>query len=728
MRSSRSRRTLQPRTPHGAAAVFSACAALALAGLLQVLTPSAVAAQASQGQGTPATKSAADTARPSNSDDAAQQATRPLTEEEIRPRVLSWGAGEQTGKDVAVRVTLPPELRGADAPGGALELTAQDYARWLLSSMGESLARDYVFDIFLREREAKRLGITLPPEKVRAEFDRLAKERVDGAFGGDMQGWLDEMQATGRSMNGVLAQRSQELYSELLGIEVAKVGRKVPEEYVVAEWELRYGRKGLRHDLQMMFFKVVQQSAEAGPNAAAEQQRNFEAAMDAGRKRAEAVRARVLAGEDFAQLSRKESDDYEREATTIGTLPGIREAGGDKKEFVHYGWPPAFLDAVDALPIGGLSEPVYANGGFWLVRRVATRETPLESVREQITKTLIEKGPTSYEVALVFDPLLANAKIEISPDLLRPEPEIESPDQAVVAITVDGEPIPRNVYARWLLRTRGEEMISAFVEYVLVERRARMLGIEATPEEVRERSQEMLQTWLDAKFKGQRDRFDAYLAESGRSAETYLASMDVRMRMDVLIDKMIRSERKITEEDVRRRWEGIYGPGGRSFDARMILVGAPAIQTPSPDATPSDLARAAQEANASMTKLAEDLVRRIRNGEDFGTLAERYSKDVQTAKRGGSMLGGRFRAEQWNDAVAKLVTELAPGEVSDPVALVQGMAIFERGPDRYVPLEDVRADLERQLREQRASDVECSYYRNALYKQSQVQIQPAMNE
>lgn len=657
-----------------------------------------------------------------------QSATRPLTDDEIRPKVLSWGDGTHAGKDVAVRLKLPAELRGPDAPGDVLELTAQDYARWLLASMGETLARDYVFDIFLREREAKRLGVGVSPEQVRAEFDKLMKERVDGAFGGDVQGWLDEMFATGRSMDGVLAQRMQQIYSDLLGIEVAKVGRTVPEEYVVAEWELQYGRHGLRHDLQMMYFQVIQQSAEGGPDAAAEQRRNFEIAMDAGRKRANAVRARVLAGEDFATLARKESDDYEREATTIGTLPGIRGAGGDKKEFVHYGWPPAFLDAVDALPIGGLSEPVYANGGFWLVRRVATRETPLESVRAAITKQLIEKGPTSYEVALVFDPLLAKAKLELSPDMLRPEPEIESPDQAVVAFTVDGEPVPRNVYARWLLRTRGEEMVSAFVEYVLVERRARALGIDATPEEVRERSEEMLQSWLDSKFKGRRDRFEAFLAESGRTTESYLASMDVRMRMDVLIDKMIRRERKITDTDVQRRWEAIYGPGGRSFDARMILIGAPAIATPKPDATQEDLARAAAEVNDSMKRLAEDLVRRIRNGEDFGTLAERYSKDAQTAKRGGSMIGGRFRPEQWAEPIAKLVTDLAPGEVSDPVPLVQGMAIFERGPDRYVPLEDVREDILRQLREQRASDVECSYYRNALYKQSKVEIQPAMNE
>jgi parvulin-like peptidyl-prolyl isomerase len=198
--------------------------------------------------------------------------------------------------------------------------------------------------------------------------------------------------------------------------------------------------------------------------------------------------------------------------------------------------------------------------------------------------------------------------------------------------------------------------------------------------------------------------------------------------MDVLIDKMIRLDRKITDTDVQRRWEAIYGPGGRSFDARMILVGAPALQTPKPDATAEDLARAAADAAASMTRLAEDLVRRIRNGEDFGTLAERYSKDAQTAKRGGSMLGGRFNADQWNEGVAKTVTALTPGEVSDPIQLVQGMAIFERGPDRYVPLEDVREDILRQLREQRASDVECSYYRNALYKQSRVEILPAMNE
>ncbi|MBM3976442.1 MAG: hypothetical protein FJ299_05560 [Planctomycetes bacterium] len=660
--------------------------------------------------------------------ESAAQAPRPLTDEEIRPKVLSWGDGQGANPGSAVRIKLPEAQRLPEDGDGTIEVSDSEVARWMLGAYGETLVRNYAFEIFLREREAKRLGVSVTPEQVRAEFDRLMKERVGGAFGGDVQGWIDEMNRTGRSMDGVFAQRSQEIYSELLGIAVAKVGRKVPEEYVVARWELLHGRLGLRHDLQMMFFQVVQRSAEAGPTAAADQKRYHEEAMAAGRARADAVRARLLAGEDFATLARKESDDYVREGTTIGTLADNRGSGGEQKGFVHYGWPPAFLDAVDAVPIGGLSEPVYANGGFWLVRRVQTRETPLESVRAEIERQLIEEGPTSYEVALIFDPLLAKAKIELSPSLLAPETEIESPNQAAVAFTVDGEPVPRHVYAKWLMRTRAEESVSAFVEHFLVERRAKLLGVEATAAEVRERSEEMLQIWLDAKFKGKRERLDAFLAESGRTIDSYLASMDVRMRIDVLIDKMLRLERKLSDEDVRRRWEEIYGPGGRSFDARMILVGAPEIATPKPDATAEDLQRAAQEAQGSMVRLAEDLVRRLRNGEDFGTLAQRYSKDEQTARRGGSLLGGRFRPDQWSESVSKVVIALTPGEISDPIPLVQGMAIFERGPDRYVPLDDVREDILRQLRDQRTSDVTCSYYRNELYKQSRVEILPAMNQ
>jgi parvulin-like peptidyl-prolyl isomerase len=653
-----------------------------------------------------------------------------LTDDEIRPQVLSWSSGEGTPipKDAALRIQVPEFLRTPEMGDGRVDVPVQEYARWLLRVNGETLARDYVFDIFLREREAKRLGVSVTPEEVRAEWERLQKLRVDGAFQGNLQGWIDEMQRTGRSLDGVMAQRGQELYSELLGKRVAAVGRKIPEELVVRDWELRYGRHGLRHDLQMMFFKVIQQSAEAGEHAAANQERFHQEALAGGRQRANVVRQRLLAGEEFAQLARKESDDYTREQTMIGTLPDNRAAGGEQKGFVHYGWPPAFLDAVDALKIGELSEPVYANGGYWLVRRVATRETPLASVRAEIEQALIERGPESYEVALVFDPLMEKAKIELSPDLLQDMPQLEGPNQDAVAFTVDGEPVPRGKYALWLLRMRGEELVSAFVEHYLVEQKARQLGITATDAEVRERSEEMMQFWMDAKFKGHGDRFETFLAESGRTKESYLSSMDARMRIDVLIDKIFRTERAYTEEDIKRRWEQIYGKDGRSFDARMILLGLPVMAPPKPDATAEDLSRIQAEAVASTRQLGADIVRRLRSGEDFGALAEKYSKDVATSKRGGAMVGGRFRPESWEAGVVKAVTELAPGEVSDPIELIQGFAIFERGPDRVVALDEVREELLGQLREQRTSDVTCSYYRNELYKQSRVQILPAMNQ
>jgi peptidyl-prolyl cis-trans isomerase C len=77
----------------------------------------------------------------------------------------------------------------------------------------------------------------------------------------------------------------------------------------------------------------------------------------------------------------------------------------------------------------------------------------------------------------------------------------------------------------------------------------------------------------------------------------------------------------------------------------------------------------------------EGLVKRLRAGEDFATLARDYSGD-ETAEEGGDM--GYLHTGMLPGLPEQTVSKLQPGDTSDPVKLLEGVAIF-RLTDRIQP-------------------------------------------
>ncbi len=77
----------------------------------------------------------------------------------------------------------------------------------------------------------------------------------------------------------------------------------------------------------------------------------------------------------------------------------------------------------------------------------------------------------------------------------------------------------------------------------------------------------------------------------------------------------------------------------------------------------------------------EGLVKRLRAGEDFATMAHDYSGDI-TAEDGGDM--GYLHTGMLPGLPEQTVGKLQPGETSDPVRLMEGVAIF-RLTDRIQP-------------------------------------------
>ena len=107
--------------------------------------------------------------------------------------------------------------------------------------------------------------------------------------------------------------------------------------------------------------------------------------------------------------------------------------------------------------------------------------------------------------------------------------------------------------------------------------------------------------------------------------------------------------------------------------------------------------------NASSTELAQEIVSRARKGEDFASLAKTYST-ARSKERGGS-LGTISRGELTPD-LESIAFALPAKAVSDPITTKEGIRIFrvvETSPEKVTPFESVKADIVKQVTNDRLS-------------------------
>ena len=93
--------------------------------------------------------------------------------------------------------------------------------------------------------------------------------------------------------------------------------------------------------------------------------------------KAQDLRKRIQAGEDFAQLARQESDDT-----------GSWAKGGDLGFFRHGQMVPSFEEAAFAMQPGDLSEPVKTPFGYHVIKVEAKESKSFEDVRPELERRL----------------------------------------------------------------------------------------------------------------------------------------------------------------------------------------------------------------------------------------------------------------------------------------------------------------------------------------------------
>lgn len=124
---------------------------------------------------------------------------------------------------------------------------------------------------------------------------------------------------------------------------------------------------------------------------------------------------------------------------------------------------------------------------------------------------------------------------------------------------------------------------------------------------------------------------------------------------------------------------------------RRLLIRTPrSIPTTAPNPTRQPLPE--EEARQKI----QDLRQQLLEGADFAELAQTYSDDLATAGAGGDM--GYVGRQEIVPPVAKAAFSLPPGEVSEVLETPFGLELITVEDRRSKPLEEVRPQLEAQLR------------------------------
>jgi peptidyl-prolyl cis-trans isomerase SurA len=133
---------------------------------------------------------------------------------------------------------------------------------------------------------------------------------------------------------------------------------------------------------------------------------------------------------------------------------------------------------------------------------------------------------------------------------------------------------------------------------------------------------------------------------------------------------------------------------------------------------------ATAELEAERRRLAEEIVRRARAGEDFGALAEEYSDDASSRGRGGD-LGIRAPAQSPAAMAGKrqvlapkleqVALGLEPDQIAEPVRFKDAWIVLKlvtRQPSRYTTIDAAQRELVQRLKAEQLEKAKATWLKD----------------
>lgn len=244
-----------------------------------------------------------------------------------------------------------------------------------------------------------------------------------------------------------------------------------------------------------------------------------------------------------------------------------------------------------------------------------------------------------------------------------------------------------------------KESESAFLEKLIDMRlqlqEARGLGLEVTPEEVRETIES-----VKKKYSLTDNALRESLKKEGLTFEEYEKRLSEQIIISKLVNQQVRKKIIVSEEEVKKYMDANKEnlSDGEAFKIKQILFKGPK----------NDADKEVIEEKASL------IIQRLKAGEDFSVLAEEYSEDP-SGRLGGNL--GFIKKSYLTEEFVNKLNAMNVGDVSIPFWTEKGLHIIKL--DEKIPaqnIDEVRENVRKQLTEDKVLETYKSWIKDLRTK------------
>jgi len=250
---------------------------------------------------------------------------------------------------------------------------------------------------------------------------------------------------------------------------------------------------------------------------------------------------------------------------------------------------------------------------------------------------------------------------------------------------------PQDVFLQWARPRVKRRLNNEITNVVLYKRAQRELGEKADEALDRMAERELRRFILE--HGSNNAEADAALQAMGRNRTTFKEWKKKQILAQYAVTSQLSQSRPITHGELlecyeRMKAESFYQPGLLQF--RLIDIQITQVELSDPNDDPIQTALA----------LAEELLQKIKAGEDFAALAEKYSHGHRSA------FGGLWKPRDPEalaapyDVLARKAAAMEPGEVAGPIEAddhVFVMKLEQRQTEGYQPLREVQDKVAEQI-------------------------------
>ena len=254
-----------------------------------------------------------------------------------------------------------------------------------------------------------------------------------------------------------------------------------------------------------------------------------------------------------------------------------------------------------------------------------------------------------------------------------------SPD---VAATVNGRPITYKELDRAIaaqfpnapLKTNADqtiglrlEVLRTLIDSEILLQRAEKEGLLASDADVDAKFNELKAPYTQ-------EQFQKLLDQRKMSVADLKAQIRRELSVQKLRNKEIGSHISISDAEVA----AFFNANKASFNLPESKIHlAQILVTPSPDANISNLKNDKAQTDQQARNKISMLDMRVRQGEDFGTLAQNYSEDQFAANGGDVGFLPESTLEKASPQLRKMILEMTPGQVSPVIQTPEGYRIIK---------------------------------------------------